>query len=227
MKEYLPLLEHTLLFSGMMPEEITSILDCLSARRAHYEKEQFIFRPGDYITQVGMVLSGTVHILKEDFWGNKSIISEISEGSLFAETYACIATEAFDAGVIAASSCDILFLDFHRILTICSSACGFHTRLIHNLLTVLAEKNMMLTKKIEHMSKKTTRTKLLSYLSNRSVIAGSSVFEIPFNRQQLADYLSVDRSAMSNELSKLRAEGILTFKKNKFTLKEDLHEQDQ
>lgn len=225
MKQHLPLLEHTLLFRGISQKEIVSILDCLSARCAYYEKEQFIFRPGDTITHVGMVLTGIVHIVKEDFWGNKSIISEIPEGSLFAETYACISSEPFDAAVMAAVNCDILFLDFQKIQTVCSSTCIFHTRLIHNLLTVLAEKNLMLTKKMEHMSKKTTRDKLLSYLSNRSAITGSSAFEIPFNRQQLADYLSVDRSAMCNEMSKLRAEGILTFKKNKFILKEDFDEQ--
>ena len=123
--------------------------------------------------------------------------------------------------MVAAETAEILFLDARRIITVCTSACEFHTRLIQNLLSVLAEKNLMLTKKMEHMARKTTREKLLSYLSEQSLKQGRPVFEIPFNRQQLAEYLAVDRSAMSSELGKLRDEGILTFNKNKFHLLEN------
>lgn len=224
MEAYMTLLKKTCLFSGIKDEDISTMLNCLSARIASYQKEEFILHTGDLVDQVGMVLSGSVLIIKEDFWGNRSILSEISPGSLFAETYACIGTTPLEVSTVASSDCKVLFLDFQKLLTTCSSACHFHTRLIHNLLSTLAQKNRILTKKLEHMSQKTTRDKLLSYLSAESLKAKSPSFTIPFNRQQLADYLSVDRSAMSSELGKLRKEGILDYNKNTFLLKENFHE---
>ena len=224
MEAYLTLLKKTCLFSGINDEDISTMLNCLSARIASYQKEEFILHTGDLVDQVGMVLSGSVLIIKEDFWGNRSILSEISPGSLFAETYACIGTTPLEVSTVASSDCQVLFLDFQKLLTTCSSACHFHTRLIHNLLSTLAQKNRILTKKLEHMSQKTTRDKLLSYLSAESLKAKSPSFTIPFNRQQLADYLSVDRSAMSSELGKLKKEGILDYNKNTFLLKENFHE---
>lgn len=224
METYLTLLKKTCLFSGIKDEDISTMLNCLSARIASYQKEEFILHTGDLVNQVGMVLSGSVLIIKEDFWGNRSILSEISPGSLFAETYACIGTTPLEVSTVASSDCKVLFLDFQKLLTTCSSACHFHTRLIHNLLSTLAQKNRILTKKLEHMSQKTTRDKLLSYLSAESLKAKSPSFTIPFNRQQLADYLSVDRSAMSSELGKLKKEGILDYNKNTFLLKENFHE---
>lgn len=224
MEAYMTLLKKTCLFSGIKDEDISTMLNCLSARIASYQKEEFILHTGDLVDQVGMVLSGSVLIIKEDFWGNRSILSEISPGSLFAETYACIGTTPLEVSTVASSDCKVLFLDFQKLLTTCSSACHFHTRLIRNLLSTLAQKNRILTKKLEHMSQKTTRDKLLSYLSAESLKAKSPSFTIPFNRQQLADYLSVDRSAMSSELGKLRKEGILDYNKNTFLLKENFHE---
>lgn len=220
MNDYLTILCKTALFTGLTETEISSMLDCLSARISSYKKEDFILHVGDKVQQVGMVLTGSVLIIKEDFWGNRSILSEISSGSLFAETYACIGSSPLEVSVVASSDCKILFLDFHKILTPCSCACPFHTRLIHNLWSTLAQKNRILTKKLEHMSQKTTRDKLLSYLSAESLKAQNSSFSIPFNRQQLADYLSVDRSAMSGELGKLKKEGVLDYKKNTFLLKD-------
>lgn len=224
MEKYFTLLKQTTLFTGIEMKEISDMLNCLSARTASYEKGQFILHSGDMVHQVGMVLEGSVLIIREDFWGNRSILSEVSSGTLFAETYACISGTPLEVSVIAASGCQILFLDVKKILTVCSCACQFHTRLIHNLLSILAQKNRSLTKKLEHMSQKTTRDKLLSYLSAESLKANTPSFSIPFNRQQLADYLSIDRSAMSNELGKLKKEGILDYTKNTFFLKEIFHE---
>lgn len=223
MNEYLGLLKKTYLFAGIMEEDISTVLHCLSARISSYKKDDFILHTGDFVQQVGMVLSGSVLVIKEDFWGNRSILSEISPGSVFAETYACITNIPLEVSVIASSDCEVLFLDFQKLLTTCSAACQFHTQLIHNLLSILAHKNRILTKKLEHISQKTTRDKLLSYLSAESLKAKNPSFTIPFNRQQLADYLSVDRSAMSNELSKLKKEGILDYNKNSFVLKTDLY----
>lgn len=224
MKQYLATLKKSNLFTGISTEEIQEMLSCLSARVCHYNKNEFIIRNGERIHTVGMVISGTALIIQEDFWGKRTIISEVLPGSLFAETYACLSTIPIEMSVISDSECEILFLDFNKILTVCTSACTFHTRLIQNFLSAIAKRNLSLTKKMEHMSKKTIREKLLSYLSAESMKSSSSTFEIPFNRQQLADYLSVDRSALSNELSKLQTEGILTYRKNIFTLKEEIHE---
>ncbi|MBE7717932.1 Crp/Fnr family transcriptional regulator [Lacrimispora indolis] len=224
MEEFLPVLKKSNLFSGVSSEEINAMLKCLSARLKHYKKEEFIIRSGDYIRSVGMMLSGTALIIQEDFWGKRTIISEVLPGTIFAETYACIPTLPIEMSVISDSECDVLFLDFNKILHVCTSSCTFHTRLIQNFLSSIARRNMVLTKKMQHMSKKTIREKLLSYLSAESLKSNSSTFDIPFNRQQLADYLSIDRSALSNELSKLQEEGILTYKKNRFTLKENFHQ---
>lgn len=221
MEKYLPILKKSSLFSGVSPDEITVMLKCLSARVKHYKKEEFIIRSGDYIHSVGMMLSGNALIIQEDFWGKRTIISEVMPGTVFAETYACISSLPIEMSVISDSECDVLFLDFNRILTVCTSACTFHTRLIQNFLSAIAGRNLALTKKMQHMSKKTIREKLLSYLSTESLKSSSPTFHIPFNRQQLADYLSIDRSALSNELSKLQAEGILSYNKNNFTLMDE------
>ncbi len=224
MEEYLSILKKSNLFSGVQPEEISAMLKCLSARIKHYKKDEFIIRSGDYIRSVGMVLTGTALIIQEDFWGKRTIISEAMSGAIFAETYACIPSIPIEMSVISDSECDVLFMDFNRIMNVCTSACTFHTRLLQNFLSSIARRNLILTKKMQHMSKKTIREKLLSYLSAESLKNNSSTFDIPFNRQQLADYLSIDRSALSNEMSKLQDEGILTYKKNRFTLIEDIHE---
>lgn len=197
-----------------------ALLDCLSAVERHYEKNSFIFMENDAVTSIGVVLSGKVHIVQEDFWGNRTILAETGPGGLFGEAFSCAETEKLPVSVLAASDADILLIDYRRIITTCSSACIFHTGLIKNMLWILAGKNIMLTQKIEILTKRTTRQKLLSYLSAQAIQAGSHSFEIPFNRQELAEYLSVDRSAMSNELGKMRDEGILSFARNRFELEE-------
>lgn len=212
------LIKRTALFDGIEENEIAAMMNCLSATTESYKNGQIIYRLGDTTTLVGEVLSGSVYIIKEDFWGNRSIISEIGAGQFFGETYALIPSAPLEVSVVAADACEVLYLDVKRIMTTCSSACEFHARLIRNLLMVTAQKNLLLTRKLEYMAQRTTREKLLSYLSAESQHMKSPSFEIPFNRQQLADYLSVDRSAMSNELCKLRDEGILKFEKNRFEL---------
>jgi CRP-like cAMP-binding protein len=219
MKKYLNLLKHTKLFYGITEAEIASMLKCLSAAKHYYQKGEYIFSRGEHISVLAILLEGCIHIQKEDYWGNLSILNEISEGELFGEVYACLGNDEILYNAVAVKQSIVLFLDIGRVLTMCPSACRFHGRLIQNLLSVLASKNKILTQKLEHMSQRTTREKLLSYLSEQSLRAGGPSFEIPFNRQQLADFLSVDRSAMSNELCKMRDEGILLFDKNRFVLK--------
>lgn len=219
MKKYLNLMKHSKLFHGITETEIESMMSCLSATTRSFQKGDCIFRRGERITSVAMLLEGSIHIQKEDFWGNLSILNKISEGELFGEVYACLEQNEILYDAIAVKPCTVLFLDVNRVLTVCPSACQFHGRLIRNLLSVVASKNRLLTQKLEYMSQRTTREKLLSYLSEQSLRAGSPSFDIPFNRQQLADFLSVDRSAMSNELCKMRDEGILLFERNHFILK--------
>lgn len=219
MKKYLNRMKYSKLFYGITEAEIESMMNCLSATIRSFQKGDCIFRIGERITSVAMLLEGSIHIQKEDFWGNLSILNKISEGELFGEVYACLDRNEILYDAIAVRPCTVLFLDVNRVLTMCPSACQFHGRLIRNLLSVVASKNRLLTQKLEYMSQRTTREKLLSYLSEQSLRAGSPSFDIPFNRQQLADFLSVDRSAMSNELCKMRDEGILLFERNHFVLK--------
>ena len=219
MKKYLKLLTRTKLFYGITESEIEAMLKCLSAANHYYQKGECIFRRGEHITAVAMLLEGSIHIQKEDDWGNLSILSKISEGEIFGEVYACLGNDEMRHNAVAEKPSTVLFLNISRVLATCPSACRFHGQLIRNLLSVISSKNKTLTQKLEHMSQRTTREKLLSYLSEQSQKAGSPSFDIPFNRQQLADFLSVDRSAMSNELCKMRDEGILLFDRNHFTLK--------
>lgn len=219
MKKYMNLLEHTQLFYDITRTEIESMLGCLSATTRYYQKGELVFHSGERITAVAMLLEGCIHIQKEDYWGNLSILNRIAEGDIFGEVYACLDHDTIQNNAVAAKQSIVLFLDINRILTMCPSACLFHGRLIRNLLSVMASKNKLLAQKMEHLSQRTTREKLLSYLSEQSFKAGSPSFDIPFNRQQLADFLSVDRSAMSNALCKMRDEGVLQFHKNHFILK--------
>lgn len=207
------------LFEGISEEEMESMLNCLGAARRRYEKGEYVFRRGECIHTAALLLEGCVHIRREDYWGNLSILNEISEGEVFGEVYACLGNEEMLNHAVAVRDSLVLFLDMQKLLVMCPSACSFHGRLIRNLLTVLASKNLILARKLQHMSQRTTREKLLSYLSEQSLKTGSASFDIPFSRQQLADFLSVDRSAMSAELGRMRNEGLLEFKKNHFVLK--------
>lgn len=218
MVKFINIIKNSPLFSDISENEVEVMLPCLSAVTKSYEKGETVFHIGDTVSSVGIVLCGSVNIEKDDFWGKHSILSHTGIGGIFGETYACVKTQPLNVNVIAAQDTEILFLDIQKVMTTCNSACKFHARLIQNMLLVLAQRNLTLKDKLEHMSQRTTREKLMSYLSEQVQKNQSPVFVIPFNRQQLSDYLSVDRSAMSAELCKLRDEGILKFSKNKFEL---------
>jgi len=210
-------LQKSQLFYDMEEEEIKSMLTCLMAEQKKYKKDEFILRYGDRVDSIGLVLSGKVNIIKDDYWGNRNIIAMISAAHTFAESYACVQGTPLSVYAQAAEDVQIMFLNVRRIMTICTSACAFHTKLIQNLLALVASKNLYMNEKLTHLTKRTTREKLISYLSAESLKNGTRTFDIPFNRQQLADYLSVDRSAMSNELCKMRDEGLLEFEKSHFS----------
>lgn len=206
------------LFRGLAPHEISAVLGCISANRQSYSKHSFVIRAGESVTRAGIVLRGELHIVREDFWGNQTIHAICRPADLFGEVFACLPNHTADVSVLAKQDTEVLYLDMQHLLTACSNSCAFHNRLIHNYVTVLAQKNRLLSQKIRHCTQRTIRGKVLSYLSEQAVLSGSTTFRIPFNRQQLADYLSVDRSALSAELSRLQTEGKLRFHRNQFTL---------
>lgn len=218
MEQYLLFLTKVPLFRGVKPEELQSMLACLQAKVKGYKKQDVILLEGQPVSAVGVVLSGKVQIIKEDFMGNRTILAENGPGNLFAESYSCVQTSHLPVTALSVTDSEVLWVDYRRIVSTCSSACRFHAKLIENMLTILASKNILLSQKIAHISKRTTREKLLSYLSDQAVRRGTHEFDIPFNRQELADYLCVDRSAMSNELGKMQNEGILQFHLRHFVL---------
>lgn len=218
MKNYIPVLKRTKLFAGVAEEEIGAMLSCLDARLHEYKKGEYVLRQGEHMSFITVLVDGELHIQRDDYWGNRAIINPIAVGEMFGEAYIAPESGALLNDVVAVEDSAVIFFDIRRIITVCSSACRFHSMVVQNLFFAISEKNRKLVQKLGHMSKRSTREKLISYLSEESKRQNSARFTIPFNRQQLADFLSVDRSAMSNELCKMRDEGLLRFEKNSFTL---------
>ncbi len=206
------------LFSGISREELESLLDCLSASVKIYHTGETVFHAGDIITSAALVLAGSVNILKNDAWGNRKIIEHIDQGQVFGETYACLENEPLMVNAEACCDTRILFLAISKLATVCEKKCIFHTKLIHNLLSVLAKRNLMLTRKMDYITPKSIRERLLTYFSYESFRQQSLTIILSFNRQQLADYLSVDRSALSNELSKMKKDGLIRINRNTIEL---------
>ena len=219
MKDFLPVIRSAQLFSGISEEELTAMLSCLSAEKKDFPKEAFVLRAGDTADSIGLVLAGTVLIVQEDIWGNRNILSKAGPGQTFAAAYACAPGSRLNASVIAETPVTAMFLNVKRILNVCPSACPHHSRVIRNLLSELAEKNLRFNEKLTHMGQRTTRSKLMSYLSAEAQRLGAYELDIPFSRQQLADYLGVERSGLSLELGKMKKDGVLDYHKNHFILK--------
>lgn len=216
MREIPPILYRTPLFRGIGSGEIGEALTLLEAREAVCRKQQRIFSAGSRTHDFGLLLEGSAWIVQEDFWGNRNIVAALSPGQLFAESFACAPQAALTVSVEAQAPCRVLFLRADRLLA--AGAGSTAARLTCNLLGVLAEKNRYFNEKLTHMSQRSIREKLLSFLSAEALRQNRTVFEIPYNRQQLADYLSVDRSALSRELGRLQEEGILRFNRSRFEL---------
>ena len=218
MKEYLPVLSRARLFAGVAPDELESALNCLESRPVRYEKGEYILRAGAAVESLGLLAAGDAIINQEDFWGNRNLLYAIEPGQCFAESFACAPGSASTVSVVAQAESAVLWLNVRRLLGLCPSGCRHHSAILQNLLADLAVKNLRLNEKVSHLSQRTTRARLLSYLSAEAQRQGGPDFDIPFSRQQLADYLSVERSGLSAELSRIQAEGLLTFRKNHFTL---------
>ena len=194
------------------------MLSCLDARLRTYKKGEYVRRQGEHLNCITVLVDGELHIQRDDYWGNRAIVNRIAVGEMFGEAYIAPESGALLNDVVAVEDSAVIFFDVRRIITVCSSACRFHSMVVQNLFFAISEKNRALVQKLGHISKRTTREKLISYLSEEAKRQNRSSFTIPFNRQQLADFLSVDRSAMSNELCKMRDEGLLEFDKNQFKL---------
>lgn len=218
MKEYIPILRQTSMFAGLGDGDIASMLTCLDARLRTYKKGEYIVRQGEHLRDIMVLVDGALHLQTDDYWGNRSILSHIAPGEMFGESYATPESGPLLTNVIAIQDSAVIFFDVTRLMTTCSAACRFHSLVIQNIYFAISQKNRGLVQKLGYMSKRTTREKLLAYLSDQAKKHNGSSFDIPFNRQQLADFLSVDRSAMSNELCKMRDEGMIRFEKNHFTL---------
>lgn len=209
----------TQLFRGINEREIAELLSCLKAYEHKFQKGEIIFRAGSPVNEIGLVESGSVNIVVNFYWGNSNIFGHVETGQVFAENYAAIPGRELICDVVACEETQVLFLNMQKMLTTCQHACTYHTRLIKNMLQISAQKNLNLSARMMHTASHSLRERLLSYLSKQALENGTLHFTIPFNRQQLADYLAVNRSSMSKELSKMQDDGLITYHKNQFTLK--------
>ena len=218
MEQFYGILARCGLFSGIKEEEFPAVLDCLGARTVRAGKGQILFSEGDRAAWVGIVLEGACRVIREDYYGNRSIVAHIPPAGVFGESYACAGVEHLPVSVAAETDSTVLLVDCSRILEGCGEQCPFRGRVNRNLLQLVARKNLGLVQKMEILSRRTTREKLLAYLLDQAKANGSSAFTIPYDRQGLADYLQVDRSGLSSEIGKLRREGKLESDKSFFRL---------
>ena len=215
-KDDLEMIGRSALFGGIPAAELPGLLQCLHACAALYGKGAALLCAGAPAGPGGLILSGGAQVVYEDVLGNRSIVGEVSPGELFGESFAFVPGAALPVSVTALTDTRALLFDAPRILQACSRQCPAHRRLTENLVRILAEKNVQLNRKIRYLSKRTTREKLLGYLSDQARAAGGGAFTIPFNRQDLADYLCVERSAMCAQLGRLRREGGLEYYRSRF-----------
>ncbi len=206
------------LFDGITIEDRRAVLGCVGYRVRSFSKGSFIALEDETFDHIGIILSGAVDMVKEDLWGNRTMLLRMKKNEVFGETFACGRDRTSSVTFIASEAAEVLFMPFQRIMHSCTMSCAFHHRLTGNMVGIMANKNRELMRKVEVVTKRTTREKLLAYLSIQGQIQGATTFEIPLNRVELAEYLCVDRSAMTRELLKMKQEGLLDFQKNRFTM---------
>lgn len=212
------ILRNTGLFEGIEDGEMETMLKCLGAFTRRYAKDEFLFRRGDRTECLGVVLTGNVRVVREDWWGNRTVLGDVGAGMPICTEYACT-SDPLDVSIVASEPTEVMFLDVGRAANVCNSSCEFHNRLVKNLMRNLAGTSMVMNRRLDQLAKRSTREKICAFLSDQARAAGSSDFMIGMNRQEMADYLGVDRSAMSTELGKMQREGIIEFQKNHFVLK--------
>lgn len=218
MKKYFEVLRKCPLFNQIEDENLLRMLSCFGAKVEFFDKKYTIFAEGTRAKHIGIVLSGSVQVIQVDYYGNRSILLSVEPSEMFGEAFACAEVQSMPSAVIANEPCEVMLIDCNHILHTCSNNCGFHQQIIFNLMKNLATKNVLFQHKIEITSKRSTREKLMTYLMFQAKRMKSSSFDIPFDRQELADYLEVDRSGLSAEISKLRKEGIIENHRKHFEL---------
>ena len=209
----------TQLFRESSPQEIEAMLGCLAARERRYKAGARIHRMGDVIATTGVVLEGSVRIESVDRWGNVSVLGVKKSGEMFGEAYAAVPNEPLMVDVVAAEDTAVLFLNLTKMLTTCTHACPYHARISACVTAIIARQSLDLSRRILHVAPKTIRGKVLAYLSDVAERTGENEFDIPFDRQQLTDYLGVDRSALSAELSRMQKAGLIETRRSHFVLK--------
>ena len=207
------------LFKGCTQHEVTTMLACLDAKVKRFSKDEFLLRETSNVRAIGLLLSGSALVIREDVWGNRNILTKVTPAQTFGTALACMQTTSANVSVVACENANVMFLDINKILTVCNSVCAHHNKIISNLIAELAQKNLNLSEKVNHLTKRTTKEKIMSYLSSEAKTAGGREFDISFSRQQLADYLSVERSGLCSELAKLQNAGLIEYHKNHFTIK--------
>ena len=218
MRQYLGVLRDCVLFETISDENLVPMLGCLRAKTSKFKKGETVISEGDPADMFGILLSGELQIMRIDYYGNRSIMTNVEPAQLFGESFACAEIESSPADIVATEDSELLLVDAHRITQTCCNACDFHNRMIFNLLKIVATKNIMFNQKLEITTKRTTREKLMPYLLMQAKKNNSNSFDIPFDRQELADYLEVDRSGLSAEIGKLVKEGKLQCFRSHFTV---------
>ena len=223
MKINFDILKSNSLFKDMSTNEIEKILVCLNAKARRYKKGSIIYMAGESAENIGIIMSGSVQIIKEDYLGNRSIIASLHQSEMFGEVFACAGIKKSPVTVVSAADCEIMLFNFNKIITSCTSACVFHTKLIENMLNIIAKKTIILNQKVQLLSGRSIREKISSYLVLQMEKSNSDSFEIRLNRNELADFLCADRSALSRELSNMRKDGIIDFSGEKFKVLKKTH----
>ena len=218
MEKYYNQIKNSPVFFGLSEEELKNMLECFNARIKTYEDEELIIRQGDMIRNIYLVLEGTVNIEKDSYWGRRIIVSQLGVNDNIALAFVASKNVESSIDAVSVGKTKLLLLSYEKCTTMCQNVCTKHKLLINNLFEILSKENIELLQKIENISQKTIREKLLTYFSNEARKNKSNIFEISFNRQDLADYLNIDRSAMSFELSKMQKDNLIKVDKNKFVL---------
>lgn len=218
MTEHLSTLQAAKLFGGIDAAELDTMLNCIDAKTKVFRKGRILLLAGDKPQFIGVVLKGQLHIVREDYDGNRSLIGVMSPGDVFAEAMCFAGVEESPVTVVAEQTSTVILLSFDRILHTCPNSCSFHRNLIRNMLELVAKKNLQLQSHMEILSMKSIRSRVLLYFESLSARRAQE-FTIPLNREEMADYLCVDRSALSHELAKMRKDGLIDYSKNRFMLK--------
>ena len=198
------------LFKGIKEEDLSAMLGCIGYHLGNFRKGDIVAFEEENMKHIGIVLSGAVDMVKEDFWGNKTMLLRLRRNDVFGETFACGSDNMAVVTFLVSEDARILFLPFNRVMHSCTMACQFHHRLIENMVRVIADKNRDLMRKVDVVSKRTIREKLLAYLSIQAQVQNARYFEIPLGRVELAEYLCVDRSALTRELAKMKEDGLMS-----------------